>query len=174
MQGVVNSVYYCQQQRTQELNNRLNERNHTNVSVNTVPNLRSVPTRYVKMPTGNKSIPTSSPLSKMNCIPIYNTNTMFMPSSSLPFNGYQANVDVETKLRNTIFPLQSCPQSKYIPSTQSDMFNSTYLVPATRPVTMSNQLLFTTPNFSPSNPNTCNVGYKLFNNATRTQVRNMD
>ena len=98
---------------------------------------------------------------------------MFTPSNSLPFNGFQANVDVETRLHNTIFPLQACPQAKYFPGTSSDMYNNKYLTHTNKPVHMTNQLLFNQERFNSFNPNMCNTGYKLFNNNTRVQIRNL-
>ena len=77
---------------------------------------------------------------------------------------FQANVDVETRLHNTIFPLQACPQAKYFPGTSSDMYNSQYLTHTNKPVHMTNQLLFNQERFNSFNPNMCNTGYKLFNN----------
>jgi len=171
MQGVVNSVYYCQQNRTQELSDRMYERNLTAAPIKMQYSIRPVPTKYVKMPTVDCHPPTTVPCEKR---PVFNTNTMFMPSNSHPFNGFQANVDVETKLRNTIFPLQACPQAKYFPDTRSDMYDNKYLTTVNNPVRMTNELLFNEQTFAPFNPNMCNTGYKLFNNYTRVQIRNLN
>ena len=38
---------------------------------------------------------------------------------------------------------------------------------------MKNNLLFQKQNFSPFNPNRCNLGYKLFNNHTRIQTKDL-
>ena len=60
---------------------------------------------------------------------IYNTQTMFASSDSIPFTGYQNRVDDESKLRNIIFPMQKCPQNKFIPNSRirsyaiSDLIN---------------------------------------------------
>ncbi len=170
MDGVVNGVFYCNQKRTQELSDRMYSRNLSSAPVKMQYSIRSVPTRYVQMPILDCHKPATVPCQQK---PIYNTDTMFMPSNTLPFNGYQANVDVETKLHNTIFPLQACPQAKYIPGTNSDMFNSNYLTTATNPVYMTNQLLFNQQKFNPFNPNMCNTGHKLFNNHTRVQIRDL-
>ena len=58
------------------------------------------------------------------------------------YDGYSRNVDVESRLHNSFHPLQKCVQGKYIPGTNSDMFNSNYLIPTTKPVKMTNNLLF--------------------------------
>lgn len=171
MNGVVKGVYLCNQNRLDELNNRLYERNLTNAPIKMQYNIRSVPTRYVHMPTIDQHQKTSVPCEPK---PIYNTNIMFTPSSSLPFNGYQENIDVETRLHNTITPLQSCPQSKFIPASTSDLYNSQYLVKKDKRDYITNQLLFHNQTFAPFNPNTCDIGHNFFHNSTRTQIRSLD
>jgi len=167
MHGVVNGAYFCQQQRTQELSDRLYERNTTTAPIKMQYSIRPVPTKYVTMPIVDCRRPSNVPCQHK---PIYNTQTMFTPSNTLPFSGYQAKIDTETKLRDTIFPLQACPQAKFIPSTNSDLYNNQYLAAGRREV-MTNPLLFKEPQFAAFNPNLCGTGYKLFNNFTRQQVR---
>jgi len=167
MHGVVNGAYFCQQKRTQELSDRLYERNTTTAPIKMQYSIRPVPTKYITMPVVDCRRPTNVPCQHK---PIYNTQTMFTPSNSLPFSGYQAKIDTETKLHDTIFPLQACPQAKFIPSTQSDLYQNQYLV-AGRQEVMTNSLLFKEPQFEAFNPNLCGTGYKLFNNFTRQQVR---
>jgi len=171
MNGVIRGVYVCNQQRLDEINNRLYERNLTNAPVKMQYDIRAVPTRYVHMPTIDQHQETSVMCEKK---PIYNTKTMFTPASSLPFNGYQENIDVETCLHNTIAPIQACPQSKFIPDSSSDLYNSQYLVKKDKKDYITNQLLFHSQTFDAFNPNTCDVGHKLFHNATRTQIRNLN
>ena len=98
---------------------------------------------------------------------------MFNPGQSAPFNGFSKNVDVETVLRNTVHPLQKAPQSKYIPSTKSDMFHNQYLTQTTEKKNMKNNLLFQKQVFNNFNPNRCGLGYKLFNNHTRVQTKDI-
>ena len=171
MEGVVNGVFYCQQERTQELSDRIYDRNTTSAPIKMSYSIRPAQTRRVHMPILDTRKEATVPCQQK---PTYNTDTMFPPATSLPFNGYQANIDVETRLRDTIFPLQACPQADFIPGSHSDMYNSSYLVAESRPVHMTNQLLFTQERFAPFNPNTCNTGFKLFNNHTRVQIRNLD
>ena len=170
MEGVVNGVLICQQQRTQELNDRIYKRNIPTNPVQMQYDPRSVSTKFVHMPTLDCHPVSDIPCDKQ---PVYNTEKMFTPSNSLPFSGYQANVDTETRLRDTIFPLQSCPQARFIPSSKSDMFNSSYLTQREKVDPMTNTLLFKKETFSQFNPNNCKTGYKLFNNHTRVQIRNL-
>jgi hypothetical protein len=53
------------------------------------------------------------------------------------------------------------------------MYNNRYLTHTNKPVYMTNQLLFNEERFNSFNPNMCNTGYKLFNNYTRVQIRNL-
>ena len=168
MEGVTRGVYYCQQDRTQQLSDRLYQRNTTNAPIKMQYSIRAVPTKYVKMPILDCHPAASVPCERK---PIYNTRDMFTPANSLPFNGYQAKIDTETILRDTIFPLQACPQAKYIPSSRSDMYHSSYLTKGGRPERMTNPLLFVEPTFGPFNPNLCHTGQLRFNNFTRQQIR---
>ena len=169
MKGVVNGVYYCQQGRTQQLSDRMYARNTTNAPIKMSYSIRPTQTRYVHLPMLDVRKEATVPCQQK---PVYNTETMFTPANSLPFNGFQANVDTETKLRDTIFPLQACPQAYYVPSTHSDMYNSSYLTGG-REVQMTNKLLFTQERFAPFNPNVCDTGYQLFNKHTRVQTKDL-
>ena len=53
------------------------------------------------------------------------------------------------------------------------MYNANYLIPSSKPVTMTNKLLFKKEEFNPFNPNECNLGFKLFDNHTRQQTKNI-
>jgi len=168
MEGVVNGVYLCQNDRTTQLSQRMYERNLPAEQLSMSYGPRPVPTRYVLMPMLDCRTPADVP-----CLvePIYDTETEFSPGNSLPFDGYQNNIDEESKLRNIIFPMQKCGQAAYIPSSTSDLFHANYLTETNRPVNMTNKLLFNTEQFTPFDPNTCNIGNKYFNNFTRYQVR---
>jgi|TARA_B100000795_G_scaffold238389_1_gene199483 hypothetical protein len=170
MSGVVKGVYYCNQNRTQELSDRMYNRNVSNAPVKMQYDIRPVQTRYVQMPILDCHKEATVPCLK---VPIYNTEQMFMPGNSLPFNGFQANIDVETRLHNTVFPIQACPQSKYVASSNSDMYNNSYLTTSNNPIPMTNELLFKEERFNQFDPNTCNTGHKLFSNHTRIQIRNL-
>ena len=76
-------------------------------------------------------------------------------------------------MKNIIFPLQDCAQAKFIPGSNSDLYNTTYLTPPIATTKMTNELLFKQEKFSPFNPNMCNLGQDIFNNNTRVQVKNL-
>ena len=171
MENVVKGAYFCQQDRTTALSRRMYKRNVPNVPLQMGYDPRAVQTRFVRMPILDCRLPSYTPCERR---PIYNTRFMFAGSSqALPFNGFQNKVDTESKLMNIIFPLQDCPQSKFIPSSRSDLYNNSYLIPTTNPVKMTNQLLFRKETFQKFNPNMCNIGHDTFNNNTRVQIKNL-
>ena len=170
MDGVVNGVFFCQKNRTTELSNRMYVRNLPSAQLSMTYGPRPVPTRYVRMPMVDCRLRAKVPCLKE---PIYNTRNEFSPGNTLPFDGYQNKIDEESKLKNIIFPLQKCGQSKYIPSSHSDLFKANYLTQVSKPVLMTNPLLFHKEQFSSFNPNTCNTGGNYFNNFTRYQIRSL-
>jgi len=172
MENVIKGVYFCQQNRTTELSNKMYKRNVPNVPLQMNYDPRPVETRFVRMPIIDCRLPNNTPCERR---PIYNTRFMFAGSSqSLPFNGFQSKIDTESKLMNINFPLQNCPQSKFIPHSLSDLYNTTYLTPSIKKTKMTNELLFKKEQFAPFNPNTCNLGHETFNNNTRVQIKNIN
>ena len=109
---------------------------------------------------------------------IYNTQNMFSPSDSIPFTGYQNRVDDESKLRNIIFPIQNCPQNKFIPGSRSDLYNNTI---SKKNYSTSSHLLkrekthlkFTNNKFNKFNPNKCGMKDHMFNNSTRLHIKDL-
>jgi len=105
---------------------------------------------------------------------IYNSETHFFPGTDKPhFNGFSNNIDRESILRNQFFALQKADQSKYIPSSNSDMYNlnvnTSYNI-----LDKKNNTSFTEKNFNNFNPNISNkIGNLLFNNSTRVQLKNI-
>ena len=170
MEGVVKGAFLCHNERTSELSKKMYERNIPSTQLNISYNPRPVPSRFIHMPTADYRKPTNTPCTKFQT---FNTRNNFAPGSSLPFEGYQSNVDTESVLRDIIFPLQKNTQSKFIPGTNSDLFNASYLTQTNRPVNMSSTLLFSEHQFETFNPNTHNLGQNTFNNATRTQLKNL-
>ena len=159
-------AYYCQQERTTQLSDRMYKRNLADGSLAPHIFARSVSTRLETMPMMDcrKVAPTL-----LASYPTYQNNQTFHPGSSAPYSGYCNNVDIETHLRNTIHPLQKAAQSKYIPDSSSDLFNIKHF----------NQTMGVNPNdllqkqeqFAPFNPNKCHLGGQLFDNHTRQQTK---
>jgi len=167
----INDVYYCQQNRTTELSNRMYNRN--------IPSHQLAPS-YFSRPVDTYA--TVFPM--LDCVastkvhkatfPVYCQKSIFNPGQGAPFNGYSKNIDVESALHNSFAPLQHCAQSKFISGSGSDLYNTQYLTRNAKRVPMTNSRLFQKDNFSPFNPNTCNLGHKIFNNHIRIQTKNIE
>ena len=166
----LHDVYYCGQYRTKELSDRLYDRNIPSRHMGAAYFGRPVTTYGVTFP--NIDCVKASTVEKAN-FPIYCQHSMFNPGQAAPYNGFAKNVDVESQLHNSFMPLQKAPQSKYIPASSSDMFNADYLTQTKKPTDVKHYLLFEQYNFNPYNPNSCNLGYKVFNNHIRQQIKDV-
>ena len=106
----------------------------------------------------------------------YNPEQIFNPgnvNSRAPWSGYASNVNRESELKGQIFALQECSQATYIPNSKSSLYN----------VEWENSYKFSQPfpdlfkkeTFGPTdmNLNANKIGYALFNNATRQQLKDL-
>lgn len=169
--GVPEYLYYGQNERVDELNDRIKDRQFPDSPLEPMFAPRSVPTKYSLFPIINRRKPFNEPV-----IPYidYSQSGNFNPSTNgAPPSGYINNIDVETVLRNQTFALQHSEQNIYIPSSQSELYNVKIV---SRPGEQTHPLLFEQATFSDHpHPNVvgANIGRdKLFNH-TRTQLRNM-
>ena len=165
----LHDVYYCQMNRTQQLSDRLYQRNIPSHQMGQAYFSRPIDTYATVMPIldcHKKSTVTKAEF------PPYSQTKIFNPGQAAPFEGYTNNVDVESTLHNMFNPVQKCVQGKYVPGTNSEIYNT--IRPRTsNPVKMTNKLLFKQENFNAFNPNQCNLGYKLFDNHTTQQTKNI-
>lgn len=172
MQGVIDGRYHCNQNRTKVLSDRMFQRNVPSQHMQMFFSPRSVQTRYVHMPMLDCHTPSNT---SCESLPTFNNNTMYSPSDSLPFNGYQTNVDVESRLRNIIFPIQKAAQSKFIPDESSDLYVNYYLTANNKFYPNNPHQLLTKEEPLPKfNPNKHNIGKKMFNNNTRVEIRSLE
>lgn len=169
MYGVVKGVYYCHQNRVEDLNKRISSRNVPSKQLQMVFDPRQVPTRYVRFPMidchtqSNEAIHHYKP---------YNQMTQFNPGTSAPYSGYATNIDQDSRLKDIFMSNQKwTAQTKFIPSTQSDLYNVN--VTTNHPVPMTNKGLFREETFTAFNPNPCNLGGNVLHNFTRQQVKNV-
>ena len=170
MKPTLHDVYYCQMNRTKELSDRMYDRNKASNQLTLSYFARPVDTYATVFSTSDNYKKTTVQKAKF---PDYNQASMFNPGQKGPREGYVNNVDIESALHNSFHPNQHCAQNKYIPGSYSDMYNSDYLVPTTKPIAMKHKLLFKTPRFKSHNPNKCNLGHKLFNNFTSQQIKDL-
>lgn len=176
MYGVVKGVYYCNNDRVDELNDRMSSRNVPSHKLQAVFDPRPQSTRRNIFPAlNNQSLGVTTPIEKQKP---YNQMTQFNPGTSAPYSGYATNIDQESRMKNIFMPYQKYTgQTQYIPSSKSDLYNEPVLRSSRKmgssEVTIEHPELFREPEFLPFNPNSCNIGNDLFNNHTRQQRRNL-
>ncbi len=176
MYGVVNGVYYCNNERVDELNERISDRNLPSDKMQIVFDPRPQTTRRMMYPAFHtQSLDVTTPIELQKP---FNPFTQFNPGSRAPFSGYATNIDQESRMKNIFMPIQKYTgQTQYVPSTKSDLYNMKHLK-SIRSKDNTNEIphseLFREQEFSPFNPNECNIGNDLFNNHTRMQTRNIE
>jgi hypothetical protein len=169
MYGVVNGYFRCNEDREEELNQRISSRNIPSNDLQPQYGIRPTSTKYGYMPILDQYKKANVPL---NNYTQYSTNQIFNPGNAKsPWSGFSNNVNVESSLRNQYFALQKCNQSEFVPSTDSDLYKTTVDF---KPIQQTHPLLFDKQDFAPFNPNTFSLGNNLFNNHTRYDIKNMD
>ena len=163
MTNVQHDAYICQQYLTDELNDRIFNRYFPTQTLEPMFEFRAVNTREETMPIFDCRKKSNIPLTNHGD---FDTLNVYNPGYRGPLSGYCKNVDVETKLRNTIFPIQKGnDQGKYIPGTGSDLYNLNH-VPLYAPTPLEK--------LAPHDPNKCKIATAIFDNHTRQQTKNID
>lgn len=174
--GVPYALLNGQNERVEELNDRLMKRVFPDIGLQPNFDPRPVATKCSLLPILDMRKQTTS-------VPIlphldYYPEVMFNPGNSRgPVNGYLRRVDLENDLRNQTRPLDSCdaPGSKYVPPLESDLYIVDLMNKKplngiddqTHPMLFSPFMLKT----SDSNIQQYGVGTSTFQNHTRTQLR---
>ena len=168
MYGLPDGVYYCQQERTQQLNNRIAHRNIPSGPLEPQFSPRPVPTKYTLLPILDEKKPSSVPLQSF---PTYNPHFTFNPGTAeAPWSGFATNINKESALRSQYFALQSCPQKEYVPSSHSELYNLNVPAPMEHPLYPE---LYIPEDFAPFNPNSYHLGRNVLNNFTRNQLKDV-
>ena len=169
MFGVVKGVYYCNENRVEDLNNRISARNVPSQPLQMVFDPRQVQTRYVRFPMIDCHTQSNTPI---HHYAPYNQMTQFNPGTSAPYSGYATHIDQDSRLKDIFMSNQKwTAQNKFIPSTTSDLYNSN--VQTSNPVPMTHNELFKQETFTAFNPNPCNLGAKVLQNHTRQQIKDV-
>lgn len=159
----------CSSQKANIMNTRAYDRNIPSQMLQPYLSVRPVDTKYAVMPIVDPRTPIKTQLVQQ---PIYNTNQVFNPGNTKsPWSGYATNVNVESELRNQIYALQSCSQSVYVPSSNSDLYSHSFKTTNT-----TNQPfpgLFQKDYFNSFDPNPEDIGKEMFQNCTRQQLKNL-
>jgi len=132
---------------------------------------RPVQTKYSTMPIVNPTKPFVTPLIQQAS---YTPETVFNPGNDFgPWSGYASSVNDETDLRNQIYAIQSCSEAAYVPSSNSSLYQVKFKNTNKPEQPFPN--LFKNESFCPVNPNPSpnTIGFALFNNATRQQVKDL-
>jgi hypothetical protein len=170
--GIPDGIYYGQNERVDELNDRIFARGFPDIPL--APNFdpRPIPTKYSLFPIVNRRTPANVNIT--NYIN-HNVELNFNPGTQrAPPNGFFDNVDVETTLRNQNTAMQhGAYQGVFIPSSNSDLYkNSVVSRPSLQPYPelFSNYQYQT---FISNKLENSNIGKDLFHNNTRTQLRTL-
>ena len=170
MYGVVKGAYICNLKRSNELNERISERNIPSQSLEPAFSLRPVSTKYAIMPIVDQIPKSDVPLQSF---PKYNLENTFNPGNAqAPWSGFASQINTESSLRNQFFALQKADQAYYIPSTTSSLYQSNMPIALS---TQNHQELFNEENFNAFNPNPQIgvIGKNIFDNNTRVQIKNI-
>jgi hypothetical protein len=169
--GVPNGISYGQNERVDEINGRISDRNLSDYPLRPNFDPRPIPTKYSLFPIINRRAETTVPIDKY---PDYSVQTNFSPATQQgPPQGFLTNVDVETVLRNQTVALQhGADQGVYVPSSGSDLYRvSVVSTPSIQPYPklFEQSNLYT---YVPSTLENSSIGKDRFFNHTRTQLRN--
>ena len=169
----MNSQWYaeCESKLQEEMNDKLYKRNVPSKNLQPYLDVRPVMTKYSYFPIVD---PRKKITSEFQVMPTYNVDNVFNPGNTQsPWSGFASNVNVESELRNQIYALQKCSQAVYVPNSQSDLYDFSFM-PSVK-VEQSHDLLFKNEKFDNFNPNCFkdDVGYNMFNNSTRTQIKDL-
>lgn len=158
--------------RQDKSNKRIFSRNLPSQPLQPYLSSRPVLTKYSIMPIVDPRKEIETPLTQQ---PIYNIENTFNPGNDVgPWSGFASNINMESELRNQVFALQKCSQATYIPESSSNLYNYKWQNNSRAPVQPFPNL-FKTETFGPDNKNEYSdtVGFALFNNATRQQLKNV-
>jgi hypothetical protein len=168
--GLPTHLYYGQNARVDELNNRIGTRQFPDAPLEPNYDPRPIPTKYSYFPIVNRRTPSHEPIIQHRA---FHTANNFTPSTrASPFSGYASNLDVENSLRNQNFAHQPRGiMNHYIPSSDSDLYKVTVI---SRPSDQPHPGLFSQKSFNGDiHPNLADnqIGKEQFFNHTRTQLR---
>jgi hypothetical protein len=171
--GIPEGVSYGQNERVDELNDRINSRNTSDYMLPPNFDPRPVQSRFTMFPALNSRRPVNT---KIESNYDYAAETNFTPpvGGRGPVSGFLNHVDAESNLRNQFFALQKgADQGVYIPSSKSDLYRVT--IPRI-PGEQTHPLLFERAQFDfrlhPNIVSAPAIGKDTFNNYTRVQLRN--
>lgn len=166
--GIPPGISFGQNERVDELNDRIHSRHFSDIPLAPQFDPRPVPTKYSLFPIVNRRTESSVKIAPEIT---HQVELNFNPGThNAPPSGYLQNIDVETGLRNQSVALQhGAYQGVYIPSTQSDLYKVT--VPSVPGIPQPHPDLFSRDTFQSTPFHHGKIGVDRFHNYTRTQLR---
>jgi len=172
----MNTIPETATQYRRSTNERIYQRNIPSAPLQPYMNVRPLNSKYTKLPIVEpRQLKYSVPLEHY---PVYSPAKVFNPGdATAPFGGYAAAVNIESELKGQIYALQKCSQATYVPKSNSDLYENSYVSQSTWIPAGADRhdLLFKTENFDKFNPNMYSavVGIQPWGNATRAQMHNL-
>jgi hypothetical protein len=152
-----------------QTNHRIYDRNIPSQPLQAYLNIRPVMTKYSILPILDPRVAIKVPMTQF---PTYSSEQTFNPGNTVsPWSGFASNVNIESQLRNQIYPLNKCNDDVYVPSSNSDLYHSSFKTNSN--VKQEFEGLFHTEIFNKFNPNPSNLSQSPFNNSTRVDIKNM-
>ena len=156
-----------------DLNNHMNQeiynRNIPSGIMETQLTPRPVYTKHTILPLVD-----NAPQIQRKSLPAYNIKTTFNPGTSAPWSGYASNINTESMLRNQLYPYRKNDDTHtWVPDTTSDLYNIHWkYVPKDNVPFVK---LYEKPIIAPEQfKYSKQVGYALFNNSTRNQIKDLN
>ena len=172
--GIPEGIYYGQNDRVDELNDRMAQRQFSDMPMKPNYDPRPVPTKYSLFPVIERVKEVKEP---KKFYMDHSVEINFAPSTTRSHcNGYFKNVDNEHKLRNQHCIIQKYETSRpHIPTLSSELYNVT--LPRYNELLLPKEhmhpLLFENYKFERKGRFSDSIGRDRFNNHTRQQLRNM-
>ena len=150
-------------------NHRIYNRNIPSQPLQAYLNVRPVMTKYSILPIVDPRAPSSVPMINF---PTYSSEQTFNPGNTVsPWSGYASNVNIESQLRNQLYPINKCNDDVYVPSSNSDLYQFSFKSHSN--VKQEFEGLFHNEIFNQFNPNPNNLSQNPFNNSTRVDIKNL-
>ena len=171
MYGVPKGICYGQNERVDELNERIQSRQFPDKPL--APNFtgRPIMSKQTRFPIADRRAPFQEPIQP---VPMHNVETNFSSATHRgPSATFFQNIDTESGLRSqTVAYQRNVPQGIYVPHSNSDLYKVSVDFkpgPNPHPSLFSHSPVESAPR--EQNARNVNVGKDMFNNSTRTQLR---
>ena len=154
--------------RQQMINTRLYERNKPDHPLQPYFSFYPKHTKYTTQAIIDESYPAPTKNYK-----VYDVS-QFNPGTHAPWHGYASSVNVESELRNQIYPLNCSGNNHYIPPSTSNMYTYSYNSKNNNSARHSILDVKSTYETTPNNESANKYFAKsTFNNHTRNQLKNV-